>query len=266
MFFRSIFGLKPTNQKALRDEIYGSSPRRHSGPLSRKKAEPGGNGPGTPPPTIEIFQSFEKPNPRASAFGVSLLVHIGLLLLLIVLPLVFTSTLKLNYDVLLVAPPVEKPQPPVETTYIPPPPPEIRSPMRSPSPPLTEPAVVRSEPPRIPESQPERTAEIRIPKADKPELALSAPAERIAVPEPSSIVPAPPKMPVQTGTFSKADGSSAAPEVLQRDVQTGGFGTSSAQSVKNSTQVVSIGGFGDSSGPPAKNSTRTGTGTSTGGF
>jgi len=189
------------------------------------------------------------------------------LLLLIVLPLVFTSTLKLNYDVLLVAPPLEKPQPPLETTYIPPPPPEIRSPMRSPSPPLTEPAVVRAEPPRTPESQPERTAEIRIPKADKPELALSAPAERIAVPEPSSIVPAPPKMPVQTGTFSKADGAVAAPDAPQRDVQTGGFGASSGQSVRNSSRAASVGGFGDSSGPPAKNSTRTaGTGATTGGF
>jgi len=74
-------------------------------------------------------------------------------------------------------------------------------------------------------------------------------------------------MPVQTGLFSKTDGSSAAPDVLQRDVQTGGFGTSSAQSVRNSAQAASIGGFGDSSGPPAKNSTRpAGTGTSTGGF
>jgi TonB family protein len=268
MFFRSIFGLKPTNQKALRDEIYGSRSRRHSGPTSRKKAEPGGNDPGTPPPTVEIFQYFETPERRAGAFSVSLLLHIGLLLLLVVLPLVFTSSLKLNYDVMLVAPPLEKPQPPVETTYIPPPPPpEIRYPTRSPSAPLTEPAVVRSEPPRPREPQPERTDEIRIPKADKPERALSAPAPRIAGPEPASILPAPPKMPVQTGLFSKADGSSAAPDTIQRDVQTGGFGASSGQSMKNSTRAASVGGFGDSSGPPAKNSTRTAsTGSITGGF
>jgi len=131
---------------------------------------------------------------------------------------------------------------------------------------LTEPPVVRSEPPRPRESQPERTAEIRIPKADKPELALSAAAPRLAVPEPASIVPAPPKMPVQTGVFSKTD-EAAAPDVLQHDVQTGGFGASSAQSLRNSTRAASIGGFGDSSGPPAKNSTRiASTGAVTGGF
>src|SRR5215469_9043014 len=98
MFFRSIFGLKPTNQKALRNEIYGSRHRRHSGSPSRKRAEPGGNDSGTPP-TVEIFQYFETPDRRAGAFSVSLLLHTGLLVLIIVLPLVFTSSLKLNYDV-----------------------------------------------------------------------------------------------------------------------------------------------------------------------
>ena len=264
MFFRSIFGLKPANQKALRDETYGSRRRKHSGPPSRKNGEPGLNGPGPPPPTGEIFQYFERPDPRAGAFSISLLLHTGLLLLIVVLPLVFTSSLKLNYDVMLVAPPLEKPEPPVETTYIPPPPPEIRYLTRPSSPPVTEP--VRSEPPRPRESQPERKDDIRIPKADKPELALSAAAPRLAVPEPASIVPAPPKMPVQTGVFSKTD-EAAAPDVLQHDVQTGGFGASSAQSLRNSTRAASIGGFGDSSGPPAKNSTRiASTGAVTGGF
>jgi len=267
MFFRSIFGLKPANQKALRGEIYGSRSRRHSGSPSRKLAEPGGNDCGPPPSTVEIFQYFETPDRRAGAFSVSLLLHTGLLVLIIVLPLVFTSSLKLNYDVMLVAPSLEKPQPPVETTYIPAPPPEIRYTTPSPSPPLTEPAVARSEPPRVRELQPERTDEIRIPKTDKPELAPSTPAPRIAVPEAASIVPAPPKMPVQTGLFSKADGAAAAPDPLQRDVQTGGFGATAGQSVSNSNRTASIGGFGDSSGPPAKSSTRiAGTGTTTGGF
>jgi TonB family protein len=129
---------------------------------------------------------------------------------------------------------------------------------------------VRSEPPRPRESQPERKDEIRIPKANKPELALSAAAPRLAVPEPASIVPTPPKMPVQTGVFSKTDGA-AAPDVLQHDVQTGGFGASSGPPSNNSTRTAGTGaitgGFGDSSGPPAKNSTRTaGTGATTGGF
>jgi TonB family protein len=260
MFFRKIFGLKPTNQKALRDEISGSCPRRISGLRSRKNAEPGGNNPGTPPSTIEIFQSFETPDPRAGAFGASLLLHVGILLLLMVLPLMFTSSLKLNY-VALVDPPIEKAEPPVETTLISPRtdhpleiPPAIRYPTRSPGLVVTQPAVEAAEPLRTRPPHSEPTNEIRIPKSDKPELPLSLPAAtpRIAAPEPASIVPAPPKIPVRMGVFSETDGSNAAPNTVQHDVQTGGFSDPSGAPASNSHRaagVAAIGAFGAAAAP-----------------
>lgn len=236
-FFEKLLGLNLSDSKALHDDATGACTPKITRPRVRSKATECAGHPPVTAPIIEIFPVLETHEPRTGAFGVSLLVHIGLLSSLILLPLVFTSSLKVSYDVVQVAPPLEKPAALVEAVPIPVRPiePLIKAP---------RPAVVTEpEPPRI-LKPPERRVEVPAAepvKVEEPVAPVSVPAvtPRVAVPEPAI---APPRPAVQTGVFSNTDAATV--NAPSRNVQTGAFGDPNGVPLKNSKRAANIASVG----------------------
>jgi len=140
------------------------------------------------------------------------IVHVVLLGILLMVPLIFTDTIKLKHDyveVALIAPPIRQP-----LTAPPPTEPLVAPKVEIPAPARTE--VVR---PVIPKQERPPEPKIEAPKPKAPEPVKSAGFDRVETPAPSA-----PKPVVRTGMFS--DSVAAAGEVgaRTRTVQTGGFG------------------------------------------
>jgi TonB family protein len=229
-FYEELLRLNLSDQKALTDDGSSVCTARFTRPRLRRSVAADGNHPAEAPQTIEIFPTFEKSDPRAGAFGISVLIHIGMLLLVIVLPLIFTSSLKVHHDVVLVAPPVEKPVTLVETTSAS----RRLEPPREPAPAVIEP---------LRKAEPEPKNEVPIPKVLKVEDPAAPVPAPIALPHidapPAAI--APPRLAVQTGVFStKSDSAAAMPNAPAHDVQTGGFGNPNGVPAKNSNRAAGI--------------------------
>src|SRR6478609_9770810 len=73
---------------------------------------------------VEIFQCLDHPDSRRDAFGVSLIVHAVIVTVLVIIPLFFTDSLKLSYNVVTLAPPMPKIEPLIATTWTPAPKPK----------------------------------------------------------------------------------------------------------------------------------------------
>src|SRR5262249_3559902 len=144
---------------------------------------------------------------RSTAFEASVIVHAVLIAVLVILPLIFTESLKLKYHVVLLTPPVEKQQP-LEITHWKQLPAPVTVPRNPPPlttlPPIPAPARERE----IVELKPPKREEIALPKIEAPEVSPNIPLTRNnrLEPEPAPALPAP-AIAVRTNVFSTGTAS-----------------------------------------------------------
>src|SRR5437867_9028869 len=98
--------------------------------------------PAVPENRPKLFQSLEHTASRGHAFSTSVVFHIVLVVVLVIVPLVFTESLKVKYDVVLIAPPPPERQI-LEVTHwkLPPPKPVERPPEKLVAPPPRKPLL-----------------------------------------------------------------------------------------------------------------------------
>jgi TonB family protein len=246
---------KPRDRKALHETASNRSDQKVTPNHRMDATQFNGSTQGRPPRTGEIFQCLDYRERRSQAFGASLIVHVVLLFVLIVLPLFFTDSLKIKYNVVTIAPPVQKTEPLIATTWTPLPTPRIlRQPVQ---PPVRQPDVPLPEPPK-PEVV--RKPDVPLPKVEQPQP--PAPAlnnvPHIDAPKVSIAAPAPPKPEIKTGVFSKAEDTAVTTNAAPRNVQTGGFGDPNGLAATNSSRtanIASVGAFDLPAGPGAGNGT-----------
>ena len=153
----------------------------------------------------------------------SVAVHGALLSVLLLIPLLFTDTIKTTFNTVLLAPPMPKEQVLEVTHYkMPPQPKPVVQPKPIVAAPPPKPVVVQ--PPELKKPEPPKIPEVKLPDVvdrSKPEPVVRS-APHLDSAQPSVAAPKPPE--VKTGTFST--GSSAAPttNLPPQKVQTGGFG------------------------------------------
>jgi TonB family protein len=167
----------------------------------------------------ELFQPLDHTGSRRSAFSTSAGFHIVLFVVLILLPMIFTDTLKVKYDVVILAPPPERKVFEVTHWKQPAPKPVERPPEKLVAPRPPTPLVTEIRPP-----EPPKVAEV------KPPEVIERNRERTLPLRTSSIVPnnpdiAKPSRPeVKTNVFSTASSAKPTGNVAPHQVQTGGFG------------------------------------------
>jgi hypothetical protein len=168
------------------------------------------------------------------------------LIVILLVPLIYTDSIKVKYDVSLLAPPMpERPRPLEVTTWTKPQP----SPPSRVVPPPEHPRVLELPKPDV----------VRLPKIDKintPEVPVPAPPKPVAEPQP--VAAPPPKPVIHTGEFSGVAG--AEPTKLQpREVQTGGFGDPNGVAARNggnkAANIAPLGSFDLPAGAGAGNGT-----------
>jgi TonB family protein len=208
--------------------------------LSNRDGEVQGSG--------EFFHTLEDVGVPQSALWASAGMHIAILIVLLLVPLIYTESIKVKYDVSLLAPPMpEKPQPLEVTTWIRP----------QPKLPAVTPVVPPREQPHVFDLP--KPEEVRPPKIDKispPEVPIPAPPKPVVEPQP--VAAPPPKPVIHTGGFSSV--AAAEPTKLQpRDVQTGGFGDPNGVVVRDganrTANIAPLGSFDLPSGAGAGNGT-----------
>lgn len=165
-----------------------------------------------------MFQSLEFKESRQRTLWASLGFHGVMLTVLIILPLLFTGTIKIKYDTVLLLPP-PPPKQILEVTHYkqpPPPKPEPRPVEKLVAPPPVKPLVV--EPPKIERlPEPLKIAEVKLPEViERPRALLPINEAAPGPPEP--------KIEVRTGAFSTGHFAKPAVDLQAREVQTGGFG------------------------------------------
>jgi TonB family protein len=202
----------------------------------------------------ELFQALEFKGSRKRSVCMSVLVHGVLLSVLLVIPLLFTDTIKMKFDTVLLAPPMPKERVLEVTHYKEPPKPKPIIEPKPIAPPPPKPVVIQ--PPELKRPEPPKVAEIKLPDVEKP-----APVVRntphLDTNEPAVAAPKAPE--VKTGTFST--GSSAAPttNLPAQKVQTGGFGDPNGIKGEGkpgkTANIASLGSFDLPVGPGAGNGT-----------
>jgi hypothetical protein len=126
----------------------------------------------------ELFRSLEHRDPRGTAFSTSVVVHIILITVLVLLPLIFTETMKLKYDVVLIAPPIPQKQVLEVTPYRQPTPkPVERPPEKLVAPPPRKPLLADIKPP-----EPPKVAEVKLPEVIEREREKSLPLPKNSLP------------------------------------------------------------------------------------
>ena len=208
------------------------------------------------PTQQELFRSLEHTAPRGTAFSVSVVVHIVLIVVLVLVPLIFTETIKkVKWDVVLLVPPQPKKQVLEVTAYRQPKPkPVERPPEKLVTPPPRKPFLNDIKPP-----EPPKVVEAKLPEVIERERqkALPLPKNSLNVAE---LEPAKPLKPeLKTNVF--LTGSSAKPTVNApaSQVQTGGFGDPNGARgqgrADKPVNVASLGSFDLPTGPGAGNGT-----------
>jgi TonB family protein len=207
----------------------------------------------TPP---ELFRSLEHTASRGTAFSASLVVHIVLIVVLVLVPLIFTETInKVKWDVVLIAPPEPKKQILEVTPYMPPKPkPVERPPQKLVAPPPRKPFLNDIKPP-----EPPKVAEAKLPEVieREREKALPLPKKFLEVAE---LEPAKPTKPeLKTGVFSTGSSAKPTASLPASQVQTGGFGDPNGARgqgrADKAVNVASLGSFDLPAGPGAGNGT-----------
>ncbi len=203
----------------------------------------------------ELFRSLEQTASRGTAFSTSVVVHIVLITVLVLIPLIFTETMKVKYDVVLLEPPLPEKQILEKTPYRQPPPkPVERPPEKLVAPPPKKPLLAEIKPP-----DPPKLAEVKLPEVIERERDKPLPLPKNSVPI-AELEPAKPLKPeLKTNVFST--GSSATPTVNlpANKVQTGGFGDPNGIRGEGRpdkpTNIASLGSFDLPTGPGAGNGT-----------
>jgi TonB family protein len=208
------------------------------------------------PTQRELFSSLEHTASRGTAFSASVVVHIVLIVVLVLVPLIFTETIKkVKWDVVLLVPPQPKKQILEVTPYRQPIPKRVeRPPEKVVAPPPRKPFLNDIKPP-----EPPKVAEAKLPEVIERERqkALPLPKNSLNVAE---LEPAKPLKPeLKTNVFSS--GSSAKPTVnaSASQVQTGGFGDPNGARgqgrADKAVNIASLGSFDLPTGPGAGNGT-----------
>lgn len=203
----------------------------------------------------ELFKSLEHTGSRGHAFTTSVGFHIVLVVTVLLIPMIFTDTLKVKYNTVLLAPPSPERQI-LEVTHWkqPPPKPVERPPEKLVAPPPAKPLLVEIQPP-----EPPKLAEVKLPEVieREREKTLPLPKNTVSVNE---LEPAKPVKPeIKTNVFST--GSSAKPTVNlpASQVQTGGFGDPNGVRGEGrpdkAMNIASLGSFDLPVGPGAGNGT-----------
>lgn len=203
----------------------------------------------------ELFRSLEHKDPRGTAFSTSVVVHIILITVFVILPLIFTETMKMKYDVVLIAPPQPQKRVVEVTPYRrPTPKPVERAPEKFVAPPPRKPLLAEIKPP-----EPPKLAEVKLPEVIEREREKALPLPKNSLPV-AELEPAKPLKPeLKTNVFSA--GSSANPTVNlpANQVQTGGFGDPNGVRGQGRpdkpVNVASLGSFDMPTGPGAGNGT-----------
>lgn len=149
----------------------------------------------------------------------SVAVHGVLLSVLLLIPLIFTETMKPRFNTVLLAPPMPKEHPLEVTHYKEPPRPK---PVIEPKPvvaPPPKPVVVQ--PPVEKKPEPPKIAEIKLPDVEKPKAVVRN-TPHLDTTEP--VVAAPKAPEVKTGMFSTGSSATPTTNLPAQKVQTGGFG------------------------------------------
>jgi TonB family protein len=193
-----------------------------------------------------LFKTLDFTESRKGFFGTSVAAHAALLCILLVIPLVYTDTIKVKFDVVLIAPRLPKKEivEPVHFQRVPSQEPVIQRKVL-PAPPPPKPILV--EPPEVRPSEVPQIARLKQPEISQPDQ----PALRLA----EAPVPAP-KMPeVRTGTFATESALRQTAGLSVQTVQAAGFGDPvGSKKADHSAQAVQAAGFGDPVG--SKGATR----------
>ena len=147
----------------------------------------------------ELFRPLEHTDPRGTAFSTSVVVHIILVTVLVLVPLIFTETMKMKYDVVLIAPPLPEKQVLEVTPYRrPTPKPVERPPEKFVAPPPRKPLVAEVKPP-----EPPKLAEVKLPEVIEREREKPLPLPKNSLPV-AELEPAKPLKPeLKTNVFSR---------------------------------------------------------------
>ena len=195
----------------------------------------------------ELFQSLEHTAPRGHAFSTSAGFHVVLVVLVLLFPLVFTDSIKVKYDTVLIAPPLPKEQILEITPYRLPPPKAVeRPPEKIVAPPPVKPVLAEIRPPELPEViEREREKPLPLPKSVLPvnEVEASQPVK----PE------------IKTNVFSTGSSAKPAVNLPASQVQTGGFGDPNGVRGEGRpdrpANIASLGSFDLPTGPGSGNGT-----------
>lgn len=207
----------------------------------------------------ELFHSLEESESRKGAFGLSVVVHLVVLTTVLAVPLVFTGTVKLRHQMVMISlPPAESPS----TEVI-----EWNEP--APKMPYVEPERLREPPPQDPvlttealtQPEPVKPDPIPLPKVVEPEpIPVLAPVVRTVEIRPETPAPiAPPKLGVVTNVFS-ADTAAKATNLPEREIQTSSFSAVSESAVARGNRApasaTASSGFGAVNGTTAARGSR----------
>jgi TonB family protein len=204
----------------------------------------------------ELFQSLDHLEKRGHAFSTSISIgfHIVLVIVLLLVPMIFTETLKVKYDVVLIAPPPERHILEVTPYKLPTPKPVERPPEKLVAPPPRKPFLAEVKPP-----EPPKLAEVKLPDVIEREREKPLPLPKNSLPVSDLEAAKPVKPEIKTNVFST--GSSAKPTVdlPANQVQTGGFGDPNGAKGEGRpdkpTNIASLGSFDLPTGAGAGNGT-----------
>jgi TonB family protein len=203
----------------------------------------------------ELFSSLEFKESRKRSLWMSLVIHGALLSILLSIPLIFTDSIKVKFDSVLILPPMPQKQILEVTHYKEPPKPIVApKPIVVPAPP--KPALVPPPEPKPPE--PPKIAEKRpvVIEREKP-APIVRNAPHLDAPEPVIATPKPPE--VRTGAFSTGSSAKPTTDLPAQKVQTGGFGDPNGIKGEGKPgkagNIASLGSFDLPVGPGAGNGT-----------
>ena len=192
-----------------------------------------------------LFKTLDFMESRKRFFGTSIITHAALLSILLVMPLIYTDTIKVKFDVVLIAPPLPKQQTvePIPFQHLHPQEPVIQ-PRVLPSPTPPKPMLV--EPPEVRLQEVPQIARLKQPEVSEPEKPVLAPAET-----PVPVV----KMPeVRTGMFASDSSPLQTASRPAQTVQTGGFGDQAGRKeAGRSPRIADFASFGSFDLPDAAN-------------
>jgi TonB family protein len=208
--------------------------------------EPLSNVPRTPQGNAEFFHTLDDLGGPRRALWASVGLHAAILIVLLLVPLIYTESIKVKYNVFLLAPPAPRKQLLEVTTWTTP----------QPKPSSVLPAIP-------PPSQPRVFAipkpEVPLPKIDKSEaleMPIPVPPKPAVQPQPVAAVPVKPA--IHTGSFSSAASAELPAKLQPREVQTGGFGDPNGAAARSganrsSANIAPLGSFDLPAGQGAGN-------------